>query len=145
MSINKQEFDQLSIIIECEQVVHRFYQALDAAEFVTLSQFFRDDGIWFRQGKKLEGPQAVLRAMDERPSGRKTAHLVQNFVVDIESSVRVVARYLTLVYRHDSDQSNRGPAPIDKALAISMNYDILLKDHQGWRLIEKKSERRFGD
>lgn len=112
---------------------------------MTLAQLFREDGVWFRQGKKLEGTQAILRAMDERPAGRKTAHQVQNFVVDIESSEKAVARYLTLVYRHDSDEVNSGPAPIDKALAISMNYDILLKDSLGWRLVEKKSERLFGD
>lgn len=137
--------EKVATIVECEQLVHRFYQALDAGELNTLSQFFREDGVWFRQGKQLEGPQAVLKAIGERPIGRRTAHLVQNFVLDFESSQKVVARYLTLVYRHDSGEENPRAAPINSALAISMNYDTLLKDQQGWRFLEKKSERRFGD
>jgi hypothetical protein len=145
MNVDIQYLERISALVECEQLVHRFYQSLDAGEFTTLSQLFRDGGIWFRQGKKLEGPQAVLSAMDDRPAGRKTAHLVQNFVLDIESSERAVARYFTLVYRCDSEDANPGPAPIDRPLAISMNYDILIKDQQGWRLAEKKSERRFGN
>ena len=145
MNIEIERSEKIATIVECQQLIYRFYQALDAGEFNTLSQFFREDGVWFRQGKKLDGPEAVLKAMGERPIGRKTAHLVQNFVLDIESADKAVAKYFTLVYRHDADQENSGPAPIDNALAISMNYDILLKDHQGWRFAEKKSERRFGD
>jgi ketosteroid isomerase-like protein len=144
MNADKQDLERAATIVACEQLVHRFYQALDAAEFITLAQLFRDDGIWFRQGKKLEGQQVILKAMDERPAGRKTAHLVQNFVLDIESPVKAVAHYLTLVYRHDASEVNPGPTPIGQALAISINHDILLKDKQGWRLVEKKSERRFG-
>ena len=144
MNADKQDLEKAATIVACEQLVHRFYQALDAAEFITLAQLFRDDGIWFRQGKKLEGQKIILKAMDERPAGRKTAHLVQNFVLDIESPAKAVAHYLTLVYRHDASEANSGPTPIGQALAISINHDILLKDEQGWRLVEKKSERRFG-
>jgi len=144
MNADKQDLEKAATIVACEQLVHRFYQALDAAEFITLAQLFRDDGIWFRQGKKLEGQKIILKAMDERPAGRKTAHLVQNFVLDIESPAKAVAHYLTLVYRHDASEANPGPTPIGQALAISINHDILLKDEQGWRLVEKKSERRFG-
>ena len=144
MNADMQDVEKIATIVSCEQLVHRFYQALDAAEFMKLAQLFRNDGVWFRQGKQLQGQQAILKAMDERPAGRKTAHLVQNFVLDIESPVKAVAHYLTLVYRHDASEANPGPAPIGQALAISMNHDILLKDEQGWRLVEKKSERRFG-
>ncbi len=79
MNADIQDVEKIATIVSCEQLVHRFYQALDAAEFMKLAQLFRDDGVWFRQGKQLQGHQAILKAMDERPAGRKTAHLVQNF------------------------------------------------------------------
>lgn len=144
--------DTLHAIIGCQQAIHRFYAALDASDFDTVSAALADDGVWHRQGEALRGPAAVKQALAHRPAGRRTAHLVQNLVVDVIDPGQARVQFMTLVYRHDAvtqtdtgqDSDAGGPAPLSLPLSISFHREHLARTPAGeWLVIEKRSERRF--
>ena len=136
--------DEFQAVIGCQQAIHRFYAALDASDMDTVSAAMADDGVWVRQGEALRGPAAVRAALARRPAGRRTAHLVQNLVVDVIDPGRAQAQFMTLVYRHDADAPLTGAAPLGAPLSISFHRERLVRGDSGvWQFVEKESERRF--
>jgi len=136
--------DEFQAVIGCQQAIHRFYAALDASDMDTVSAAMADDGVWLRQGEALRGPDAVRAALARRPAGRRTAHLVQNLVVDVIDPGRAQAQFMTLVYRHDADAPVSGAAPLGAPLSISFHRERLVRSDNGvWKFVEKESERRF--
>ena len=136
--------DEFQAVIGCQQAIHRFYAALDASDMDTVSAAMADDGVWLRQGEALRGPDAVRAALARRPAGRRTAHLVQNLVVDVIDPGRAQAQFMTLVYRHDADAPLTGAAPLGAPLSISFHRERLVRGDSGvWQFVEKESERRF--
>jgi len=136
--------DEFQAVIGCQQAIHRFYAALDASDMDTVSAAMADDGVWLRQGEALRGPDAVRAALARRPAGRRTAHLVQNLVVDVIDPGRAQAQFMTLVYRHDADAPLTGAAPLGAPLSILFHRERLVRGDSGvWQFVEKESERRF--
>ena len=135
---------ELQAVIGCQQAIHRFYAALDASDMTTVSAAMADDGVWLRQGEALRGPVAVQAALARRPAGCRTAHLVQNLVVDVIDPDHAQAQFMTLVYRHDADAPLPGAAPLGAPLSISFHRERLVRTDSGaWKFLEKESERRF--
>lgn len=135
---------ELQAVIGCQQAIHRFYAALDASDMDAVSAAMADDGVWHRQGQALRGPAAVQAALAQRPAGRRTAHLVQNLLVDVIDPGHAQAQFMTLVYRHDADAPLSGAAPLGGPLSISFHRERLVCTKGGvWKFVEKVSERRF--
>ena len=132
--------------LACQQAIHRFDAALDAADFATVAAAVAPEGVWHRQGKALRGPGEVAAAMAERPAGRVTAHLVQNLVVTLLDAQTATARYNTLVFRHDGAAGAPPPAPIGVPLSIAAAQDRLRRDAAtgNWLVVERASSRVFG-
>jgi ketosteroid isomerase-like protein len=137
-------FSELQAVIGCQQAIHRFYAALDASDMDAVSLAMAEDGVWHRQGQALRGPASVRAALAQRPAGRRTAHLVQNLVVDVIDPGQAQAQFMTLVYRHDADAPVTGAAPLGAPLSISFHRERLVRGDSGvWQFAEKRSERRF--
>ncbi|MDX3906344.1 MAG: nuclear transport factor 2 family protein [Pigmentiphaga sp.] len=138
------ELERWAAVAGCQQAIHRFYLALDASDFDTVAASMAGHGVWHRQGRALQGPEQVRQALAERPAGRRTAHLVQNLVVDVTAPDRATARYMTLVYRVDGAEA-AGPVALPPPLSISMYEERLCRSAQGdWLVEEKRSRRVFG-
>lgn len=63
---------------KCTDVLVRMFAALDSNDYEGVVQFFGADGVWHRQGRILSGPGEIGRALEQRPPGMATAHLVSN-------------------------------------------------------------------
>ena len=136
--------EKMLAIVSCEQAIHRFYTALDASDMEAVSAAMAEHGVWYRQGQALRGPGEVSAALAVRPSGRTTAHLVQNMVVDVASPTLARVDYMTLVYRHDAPEPTSEVAPLHVPLSISVHEELLECDGQGnWLVLEKRSRRKF--
>lgn len=136
--------ERAAAVIECQQALNRFYAALDAGDFETVSASMAPQGVWHRQGQQLCGPAQVREALAKRPAGRVTAHLVQNLVVNVTAPDLAEATYMTLVYRVDLPQPAAGPVPLETPFAISLNRARLQGDASGvWRLLDQRSEYVF--
>ncbi len=138
------ELHRAAAILGCQQAVHRFFAALDASDYDAVAAGMAPDGVWYRQGKELKGPDQVRTALADRPRGRVTAHMVQNLVVELEDQNTASVRYFSLVYRHDGDGSAPGPAPLGQPLSIASNTDRMRRDGDRWLVVERRSRRVFG-
>ena len=138
------ELRAAALILGAQQAVLRFYAALDRSDYEGVASGMAPDGVWHRQGKALQGPDAVRAALQERPAGRVTAHLVQNLVIELEGEDEASARYLTLVYRHDGAADAEGPAPLGTPLSIAAGTDRLRRQDGAWLVVERRSRRLFG-
>ncbi|WP_426959420.1 nuclear transport factor 2 family protein [Muricoccus radiodurans] len=138
------ELRAAALILSCQQAVMRFYAALDRSDYEAVASGMAPDGVWHRQGKALRGPDAVSAALQDRPAGRVTAHMVQNLAVDLVGDNEATARYLTLVYRHDGAPGAQDPAPIGNALSIAAAEDRLHRVDGTWLVMERRSRRVFG-
>jgi ketosteroid isomerase-like protein len=138
------ELHQAARILGAQQAVLRFYAALDRSDYEGVASGMAPDGIWHRQGKALQGPDAVRAALQERPPGRVTAHLVQNLVIKLDGDHEASAHYLTLVYRHDGTAGAEGPVPLGTPLSIAEGTDRMRQQDGTWLVVERRSRRLFG-
>jgi hypothetical protein len=132
-----------SLILGCQDAVIRFFAALDEGRMEDVAGTMADDGVWHRQGKTLRGPGAVSEALAARPAGRVTAHLVQNFVVDLEDAQTARVRYLVLTYRHDFPDVAAAVAPLTQPYSIAAYDDRMRLDGARWRVLERRSRNIF--
>ncbi len=138
------EVRKAALITLCSQAITRFWAALDASDYETVAKSMAPEGVWHRQGKALQGPDGVRAALAERPTGRVTAHMVQNLVVDLADENTATARYFSLVYRHDAERAPEGPVPLRDALSISAVSDRLRRGPDGvWLVVERRSRPVF--
>ena len=133
-------------IVMCSQAVMRFYGALDAGDIAGVASWIAPEGVWHRQGQVLRGPAEVLAALQQRPAGRVTAHLVNNLVIDLdEASGVATARYMLMVFRHDRSQAGEGAVPITGSLlSITETTDQWCElPGIGWRAMNKLGRALF--
>lgn len=133
-------------IVMCSQAVMRFYGALDAGDIAGVASWMAPEGVWHRQGQVLRGPAEVLAALQQRPAGRVTAHLVNNLVVDLDEAGDMArVRYMLLVFRHDRQQAGTGPVAIaGSLLSITETTDLWRKTHDaGWQAVLKEGRTLF--
>ena len=132
-----------TLIMSCQDAIVRFFAALDEGRMDDVANAMADDGIWHRQGKALRGPAGVREALAARPAGRVTAHLVQNFRVDLDDAHSARVRYLVLTYRHDFPGSVAATAPLAMPYSIAEYDDRMLRSGTGWLVRERRSRNIF--
>lgn len=135
-----------TLTLGCIDAVLRFFAALDEGRLNDVAAAMADDGVWHRQGGALRGPAEVLQALEARPPGRVTAHLVQNLVVDLDDAQNARVRYLVLTYRHDFPDGAAAAAtaaPLGAPYSIAAYDDRLRWAANAWRTGERRSRNVF--
>lgn len=125
----------------CARVTLSFFHALDTRRYEDVAAFMAPDGIWLRQGAELEGPAAVLAALQARPASRTTCHVVTNLRVEAEAGhapQRARVHFYLTAY-DDADPSGHGM----RLVAIRDCCDELVRTEQGWRVWRKSSRRHL--
>jgi uncharacterized protein (TIGR02246 family) len=121
---------------ECTAVTTRFFHCLDRRDDAGVAALLTEDGVWVRQGKRLEGPAAVLQTLQARPAGRTTRHLVANIVVDLVTAHEAAVAYEVSVYPQQDGETVR-------LSAIMTGVDRLLRTDAGWRIGHKEAQPLF--
>lgn len=96
----------------CHNTVLAFFRNLDDNRYEALAARLAPDGIWHRQGKALQGREAVLQALALRSPTQRIHHLITNLLADGIGADRCEMRGYMLVVRHDDGQPIAGPAPL---------------------------------
>ncbi|CAB3627809.1 nuclear transport factor 2 family protein [Achromobacter pestifer] len=123
----------------CEDVVLRFFHALDTRRHEAAAALMAKDGVWMRQGRRLSGPEEVLAALNARAPERSTCHVITNLrLADLGETEATVIYFLTA---YDSVPAEQGGAP--RLVSIRECRDILRKTEEGWRLADKSSRRHL--
>lgn len=131
------------LTVACMDVIHRFYCSLDAGDYDTLVEQMSPDGVWERQGKKLEGRPAIRDALRQRGDGVTTAHLVQNLVVDRTDEHSAVASMYVVVLRHEGAGPGDKPPATPPIRAVQRVRDELVLTDRGWRIARKTGHPIF--
>lgn len=117
-----------------ERTLSRFFLHLDLREHRELSAMMADDGIWERQGKKLQGPAMTLAAMNERPDGRTTLHVVTNWVIDMNGADAAHASFYMVAFRHDGTEKPTGAVRMDLPASAQIFRARLKRIGADWRI-----------
>lgn len=64
-----------------EQLVLRFWRALDRRDYAAMLAMLTDDASWLRE-EWLVGQEAIGQSLEARPSDLQVRHLVTNIIVD---------------------------------------------------------------
>jgi len=134
---------ETELTIACMDVVHRFYCSLDAGDYDTLVAQMSPDGVWERQGKTLEGRNAVRDALRQRGDGVTTTHLVQNLVVDRQDARTATASMYVVVLRHEGAGPHGEPPVTPPIRTIQRVRDVFVLTDQGWRISHKSGHPIF--
>src|SRR5882724_12776568 len=70
------------VAVAVSDLLHRLFFNLDEQRYSQVAELFAPDGVWHRQGEQLQGRDAVRQALEQRPAGLKTRHLVSNTIVE---------------------------------------------------------------
>ncbi|MCD0506283.1 nuclear transport factor 2 family protein [Bordetella petrii] len=124
----------------CEAVILAFFHALDTRRHEEVAALMAEDGIWHRQGKALRGPGDVLQALQARPAGRSTCHIITNVRLLQSDGRQASLGYFLTAY--ESVARDDGPGEV-RLVAIRDCRDTLVRTPQGWRLSNKQSHRHL--
>jgi ketosteroid isomerase-like protein len=127
--------EELSRQQDCVNTVLDFFYFLDAGDGDGTAALFTCDGVWLRNGNALRGPDEIRGAVEGRPAGRKTAHLVSNVRVETVSADLARVRFYLAAY-----EGIEGGAPMRLA-GIRRCVDVLMCRDGRWKLTSKTSER----
>lgn len=127
--------------VECQRLLARFSRALDEGNYHKLSEQMTEDGVWFRQGERLEGRTAVVEALSKRAPDLLTRHLVTNIEIDFDGSGGALCRSTVVVFRYEGPVAEAAPMSLPHAI---IDYtDTLSKEGGCWLIAERKSQRLF--
>lgn len=129
---------------DCTQLLHHFYGLLDEKRYAEMVELFVPEGVWVRLGEELQGPKAILAAMDGRHDWL-TAHVVTNIRVTVVSEDEVnTVQYVTL-YRQEGHDPASGPAPVVPPLGLLRHADRLVRRDGKWKFLRKTSRALMTD
>lgn len=128
--------DILKVEQECTGVLVRFFHYLDRRAYEKLAALMTKQGVWYRRGAELVGPEAVLTALRERPTDFVTRHLVCNVVVDWPGRDSATVSYELSVYAQDGAKPPRH-------VSVMTGEDQLERTNGHWLITSKKAEPLF--
>jgi hypothetical protein len=121
----------------CSTLVYQFFGGLDRRDYQFVTNLMARDGVWHRQGKELRGRVAVLKALVERDSSRKTCHLVTN--LHVEQATQATARVRYYMTAYETLAAADGAASAPRMLGVRECTDDLVLEEGHWRIECKKS------
>lgn len=130
-----------AVEIECAKTTLTFFHLLDLRDGGGCAALIAVDGVWERQGKVLRGREAVSGALAERPTGRKTCHLVTNVVVTALGPREAKVDFCLLTFE-GADSQDSAP-PVGRPAGIRRCVDEMVLTDEGWRIARKSSAQVF--
>lgn len=131
------------LIAALTQRLHRFFHSLDERDYDAVVALFAGDGVWLRQGERLQGHAAVRRALEARSSTLRIRHVITNaFIERVEGDEATLVAYMT-AYRHDDGQPSTAPPRIAGPLRISKVVARFRRTGGDWRIAEQTLTPEF--
>ena len=131
---------------ECQQLLNRVTNLIDARQWEALIDCYLEDGVLFRPSDPdngIVGREAILQSMKARPPGT-TCHLLANSEFDVLNERNVVAR--SRVWLASGPAETNGPVQARPPMLIGSFVDTLVYRADRWLIAERKGsiELAFG-
>ena len=121
----------LALVTELTQRLHGFFSHLDNRRYDDVLNLFLPQGRWLRQGRWLEGREAILVALEARPASMKVRHVISNLVVTpVTEGEAHVEAYMT-AYRQ---LENEAPT----LFRFNLVTNVFRLDGGAWMLAEQQ-------
>lgn len=131
---------QVEIESACNATTQRFFHCLDTHDDPAAVALFDADGIWERQGKRLQGHVAVLAALAARSAERATCHVITNVVTTVQDASTARVDFCLSTYE---GQQGDDTAPIGRLASIRRCVDSMVRVGDDWRIAHKSTEQLF--
>lgn len=120
------------------QQLHRFFHQMDERRYEAMLALFTDDARWLRQGRWLVGKAAIEEALQARPAGQDTRHVMSNaHVAALDDDHAVLEAYMT-AYRYDVAADGALPGCAGP-LRLNLTTTVFRRDAgQDWRIAEQR-------
>lgn len=117
-------------------LVMRFFRGLDTRDHAAVAALMAPDGVWVRQGTRLNGPAAVMAALEQRPANRVTCHLISNLWAEQFDEQRARLNFYLTAYEGVMEN---GALTGTRMAGVRYCTDELVYLEGGWRIKEKSS------
>ena len=126
---------------QMSNLTSRFYECLDARDYLGVVSCFAEDGVWFRRGIQVCGHQAIREALDARPPTFHTTHQVTNVRVELSAADEGFVCFCMTGYPY-SGKIEAGNYVARPAPHIVATYrDTMRKVRGKWLIVEKRNIR----
>ncbi len=131
--------DAAPVLGELTQQLHRFFHQLDERRYDAMLAQFTDDGRWLRQGAWLEGRDAIGAALQARPAGTETRHVMSNaYLAELSADRAVLEAYMT-AYRYPAVADGAAPPRVPGAYRLNLVRTEFRRDaDHDWRIAEQR-------
>jgi len=132
-------FDAATVLAPLVQQLHQFFHHLDERRYDAMLALFTEDCRWFRQGQWLEGQAAVRGALEARPLGSETRHVMTNSHVREFSQERVVLESYMTAYRYPTPMYEGNLPLVSSPLRLNQTTTVFRRDAgYDWRIAEQQ-------
>lgn len=115
---------------------------LDERRYTDMVGMFAENGVWFRQGKKLSGRAEIHAALSGRSPTTYIRHVISNvFSESIDTDTQLFA--LMTAYRFDDGKYHEEPLIIEGPFRISSVIARLRHTGSAWSIMEMNAVPRF--
>jgi ketosteroid isomerase-like protein len=126
------------IQMECQQLLNRVTNLIDACQWEKLVEYYTEDGVLFRPSDPnngVEGKAAILESFKARPP-KTTCHALVNTDIDVQSETLVVAS--SRVWLVSGPASEGGAVNSEGPLLIGSFVDTLVYQNNRWLIKTRK-------
>lgn len=124
--------NQAADIVACQQLTIASYSLMDQGRYDETVELFAEDATWVRGGKPCQGRSAILAALQQRPEGMVSRHLVTNVLIKLDDDESATGTACFVPLRGDRREDGTVATP-----AIESVGDLSIKFKrcgQGWQI-----------
>lgn len=127
-----------SVFESLVQITHRFFWCLDEFRYDDLVSLMREDAVWHRQGKAMQGRAGILAGLEERPRSQRIRHVITNpFILERTEHTAKLVAYM-IGYRADEGVRKPAPQTIDGPLRfLLVETDFVHADGRWWIQVQR--------
>lgn len=123
-------------VVQLSQCLHALIAHLDSRRYEAVAALFTPAGRWLRQGRWLEGRQAILNALESRPKDMRVRHVLTNILVtELTHGKARVDAYMTAYRQLD------GQRP--ELFSINRVDTVFHRVDSQWLITEQQMVREF--
>jgi len=128
---------------DCAQTLTRFFNYFDQWRYEDMAGLFAPDGVWHRQGKALQGKDAIVAVLNTRSRTQTVRHVVTNVQIDVVDAMAAEFLLYVTAYIHDSGTKPAGPPTIQMPALLLVVPGQLVKWGEAWKVASMSMDREF--
>ena len=124
--------------IEMANLTAEFYSCLDDRDYEGVLRCLAPGAVWLRRGIPLVGPEAIFKALQDRPNDFHTRHLATNMRIHQFDAQNGTVTFYMLGLPHVGRIPEGEYAPVPTPHILNLYRDTMKKIDGRWLITEKR-------